>query len=72
MFEGFHNFDLISEGFIEFLGIFFNVGCGNSLHSYEISISDVSALINHSIRSFTDLIIDVDNEGLDEFVVWGA
>lgn len=70
--DGLHDLDLVLERLVELLRVFLDVGRGNCLDCDEVSVADVGALIYLTIRSAADLLVDVDDEGLDELVVGGA
>lgn len=70
--DGLHDLNLVLERFVELLGVFLDVGCGDSLDCDEVSIADIGPFIDLSIRTTADLLVDVDDEGLDELVVGSA
>ena len=69
MLETLHNFNLIFEGFVELLRVLFYVGCGDCFNCDEVPVADISSLVDETIGSFADLIIDINNKGLHKFVV---
>ena len=70
--DGLHNLYLILEGVIELLGVFLDVAGRYRLDCNQISAADVSPLVDLSVRSSTYLLVDIDDEWLDKFVVTGA
>ena len=44
--KSFHDINLVPKGIKKFLWVFFDVDCGDSLHSDEVSIADISTLIH--------------------------
>ena len=72
IFDGLHDLDLVFEGVVKFLCVFFDATSGDGLDSYEIAISNVSSFEDLTVGTSTDFLVDVDDEGLHKFVVAGA
>ena len=72
IFDGLHDLDFVLERFVEFLWIFFYVAGGYSFHGHQLACSNIGTLEHLTVGAAPDLVVDVDDEGLNELIVGGA
>ena len=70
--DGLHDFDLVFQRVVEFLGVFLDARSGDGLDRNQIAVSDISPLVDLTVGTSAYLLVDVDDEGLNEFIIGGS
>ena len=72
VFDSLHDFDLVFEGLIKFLGVLLDVSSGDGLDCNKPAGSNIRPLEDLAVGAPSDFLVDVDDEGLHELVVGSA